>query len=181
LARQDYATLLGMAESAEAGALPLPSLDLLGMALWEIGHEEAAADFLRRMQSQHPGDYRINFALAYGLFSTDPRPLDEVVRYYTAAVAIRPQSYTAHYGLGIAILRSGRIEESIPEYRAVLRLKPDYPSAHRKLSYGLWNTGHFDEAIAIAREGARLHPDQDAEWLAGLLNKHELMKQEPKR
>src|SRR5205823_14142632 len=68
-ARNDRATLLEFAGSMDVVALPLPTLDFLGAALRRSGEQAAALAFLKRVQQQHPGDYRINLSLAVALYS----------------------------------------------------------------------------------------------------------------
>ncbi|HKB41837.1 MAG TPA: protein kinase [Gemmataceae bacterium] len=168
-ARQDRAALRRLAESIDVGAVPLSMLDLLGEGLWRSGNQAAAIAFLRRVHQRHPGDYRINFALGQALFSATPRSLEDAIRYYTAAVAVRPKSAVAHYHLGYALFRKGRVDESIAAYRRLIDLDPQYPSAHQKLSALLSMKGQLDEAIAVCRASPPEWSD-NGEQLAKLLN-----------
>ena len=82
---------------------------------------------LRRAQRQHPDDYWLNFKLAYGLdFETPPlQDQREAVRYYTAALAIRPRNQHCHFYLAEALKHLGEIEEAIAEYEKAIELDPD--------------------------------------------------------
>jgi serine/threonine protein kinase len=176
VARNDRAALLQLAAAADVAALPVPSLDMLGAALRRCAEPEATVAFLRRAQQQHPGDYRMNLALAGALYCSWPRPIDEAIRYCACAVALRPDRSTAHYALGLALLRKQSWDESIAPFRHVIRLRPDYPSAHRKLSFALWKSGRLDEAIAVCRQSPYLL-DNDAAWLAQLLSEQARQRQ----
>jgi Flp pilus assembly protein TadD len=46
-------------------------------------------------------------------------PLNEALR-------LNPSSATAHYDLGMVLLKLGKTEESIPHFSAAIRLKPDW-------------------------------------------------------
>jgi eukaryotic-like serine/threonine-protein kinase len=168
-ARQDRATLRSVAESIDVGALPLSMLDLLGERLWEFGDRTSAITFLRRVHQRHPSDYRINLALGHAVFSATPRSLEDAIRYYTAAVAVRPESAVAYYHLGYALFRKGLVDESIAAFRRVIVLDPQYPSAHQKLSGLLSMKGQLDEAIAVCRASPPEWSDK-GERLARLLN-----------
>jgi tetratricopeptide (TPR) repeat protein len=39
----------------------------------------------------------------------------------------------AHYGLGVALLRQGKLDESIGHFTEALRLKPDFAQARQSL------------------------------------------------
>jgi tetratricopeptide (TPR) repeat protein len=84
---------------------------------------------------------------------------DEAIRYYTAAVALRPENVMAHNNLGIALWQKGRLDEAIAECREAVRLKKDYAEAHCNLGSALADKGRLDEAIAEYRVAIRLEKD----------------------
>ena len=74
---------------------------------WVIsGSKETATALLRRAQRAHPDDFWINHDLARSLMGSG-QP-DEAVRFYSAAVAIRPRSQLALRGLREALRAAGR-------------------------------------------------------------------------
>src|SRR5262249_4737818 len=91
----------------------------------------------------------------------------EVVRYLTAAVALRPQSPGARLNLGNALSRKGEAVEAIACYRQAITLDPKYAMAHTNLGIALGRKGEVDEAIACYRRALELAP-KDALARAGL-------------
>jgi serine/threonine-protein kinase len=65
---------------------------------------------LRRAQQAHPDDFWINFDLASSLM--DACQPNEAVRFYSAALAIRPRSELALHALGDALRASRRPDEA---------------------------------------------------------------------
>src|SRR5207247_2016203 len=113
------------------------TLARLGEALREAGASEAAVALLRRAQQWHPGDFWLNHELAFTLmYSQPPRPR-EAVRFYTAALALRPRSPGTHLNLGVALSDMGDYAGAIAAFREALRLKPDYAAAHNNLGVAL--------------------------------------------
>ena len=99
-----------LAASAPEDVLHRESISRLAYALGHLGDEEMATSLLRRAQRAHPDDFWINFDLARSLMGAG-RP-DEAVRFYSAAVAIRPRSELALVALGEALRAAGRTDEA---------------------------------------------------------------------
>ena len=108
-----FKTLLRVADN-EAGldAQPPASLVLLARLLTEIGADRRAENVLRRAHQKHPGDYWVNYELAFArgadrdrreqpvLF---PRP-EEAVRDLVAAASARSGSAFVRFQLGNALV-----------------------------------------------------------------------------
>src|SRR5439155_923407 len=88
-----------------------------------------------------------------------PPRLEEVIRFYSVAVALRPQSPGARLNLGVALREKGQLDEAIAEHREAIRLKKDFPEAHTNLGVALRDKGRVDEAIAEYRAALRLRPN----------------------
>jgi tetratricopeptide (TPR) repeat protein len=121
--------------------------------------EARALALLRKAQRRHPDDFWSNANLAAMLLEQHPPEVDEAIRYYTAALAIRPQSAGVHLNLGNALMRKGRRDEAIVEFRAAIHCNGDYAMAHCRLGDALVETGQLDEAIAEHHEALRLNKD----------------------
>jgi Tfp pilus assembly protein PilF len=80
------------------------------------------------------------------------------VALFGRAVAVTQGNYIAQESLGIALVRSGAIEQAGPHFAESLRLQPERASVHFNL--GLWLTleGKPAEAAAQYREAIRLRP-----------------------
>jgi serine/threonine-protein kinase len=97
-----------LAASAPEEVLHGESISRLAFALGFLGDKERAAALLRRAQRAHPDDFWINCDLAGSLIGAG-QP-NEAVRFYSAAVAIRPRSERALRGLREALRAAGRPE-----------------------------------------------------------------------
>jgi tetratricopeptide (TPR) repeat protein len=106
-----------------------------------------------------PGDFWINFDLAQ-VHSTAigyDRP-EEAVRFFSAAIAIRPRGFASHNNLGVALKDQGKLGEAVAAYREALRLKPDLAEPHNNLGGALNEQGKLEEAVTEYREAIRLRP-----------------------
>jgi tetratricopeptide (TPR) repeat protein len=164
--RGDGKVLEELARSNEAAALPPSTLHLLGRTLRWSGALGPAADLMRRAQQRYPGDFWINHLLGLYLAEMDPEPVDEVIRFRTAAVAVRSQSPVAHYHLALALGRKGRHGEALTACRRAVELRPDYADALAFLGATLVQLGQWEEAVAelsriLERHGDLVEPRHD--------------------
>jgi len=101
-------TLQELAATVPTESLPRECVSRLAFALDLVGEEEQAVELLRSAQQAHPEDFWINHDLARSLMGLG-QP-DEAARFYTAAVAIRPQSERTQKHLRAALDAAGRSE-----------------------------------------------------------------------
>jgi Flp pilus assembly protein TadD len=120
---------------------------------------ERIVRLLQQAQEQHPDDFWPNHQLAQYLQHSRPPRLEEAVRYYTAAVALRPQSPGARLNFGDTLAEKGLLDEAIAQYRKAIHLEPDYAEAHYELGLALAEKGGLEEAIAEYRVALRLKKD----------------------
>jgi eukaryotic-like serine/threonine-protein kinase len=112
--------------------------------------------FLRGVQRAHPGDFWANLTLGDALL---PRfQLTEAIRYYQAAVAIRPQVALGYVRLGFVLCSAGRIEEGVESYRRAVDIEPE-SAVTRFLLASLSRLGRHDEAIHHLQAAVRLNPN----------------------
>jgi hypothetical protein len=79
---------------------------------------------LRRARRQYPGDFWVNYELALYLGESFPNSdLEEALRYATAAVSLRPQSFGPHLTLGRMLIGKGHYEEAVAELQEAVRLE----------------------------------------------------------
>jgi serine/threonine protein kinase/Flp pilus assembly protein TadD len=121
--------------------------------------DERALSLLRQAQAQRPDDFWANHNLACCLHHSQLPRLEEAIRYYTAAVALRPQSAGARMNLGLALKDKGDLEEAIARFREAIHLQADCALAHYDLGGLLTVQGRLDEAVAEFREALRLKKD----------------------
>jgi serine/threonine protein kinase/Tfp pilus assembly protein PilF len=80
---------------------------------------------LRQAHLQHPSDFWINHHLAEALVQIQPPQRQQAQRFFTAALALRPQSPPAYWGLANVLAASGSLDEAIALYKKAIQLKPD--------------------------------------------------------
>ena len=117
---QARARFLELAASTPEEDLHRESISRLAYALGQLGEREEEASLLRRAQQAHPADFWINHDLARSLMRMG-QP-DEAVRFYSAALAVRPRSALIRGSLGEALRAAGKTEEAAayPRFRTRL-------------------------------------------------------------
>jgi tetratricopeptide (TPR) repeat protein len=138
---QQPATLINLARSFER--LKLPDL---------------ALRVLQGTQDVYPGDFWVNFELACVLHKQNDR--EGAIRFYTAAIAIRPNSAVAYNNLGALLCDDLKeYDKAIGCFHNALELDPKYSGARRGLSVALgkkaWqlrDTKNASGCLAVAAE-----------------------------
>jgi tetratricopeptide (TPR) repeat protein len=152
------AALEKLAREADVETLPAQTLNRLAWQLAFVGAEDSALALLRRAQPQHPEDFWINEQLGLVLDRGRPQRSAEAVRFYTAAVALRPDSPGAQVNLAVALWRSGDFDGAIACSRRAIHLDPNYAAAHNNLALALQARGQLNEAIASFQKAIELDP-----------------------
>jgi tetratricopeptide (TPR) repeat protein len=163
----DQDALAKLAASERIRDQPVQTVSLLGSVL----AARQGQSLLRRAQGEHPDDFWINFQLAYALQFTSPphRDLDEVIRFYTAALAVRPRSATTHYNLAYALRHRGKLDEAIHEYEKANDLRPDDVKIQNNLAWVLATCPDASlrdsrRAIELASRAVDLAPNRQGHW-----------------
>jgi serine/threonine-protein kinase len=165
--KKEWRALEDLANQPQVLALPPSTLLSLAPALIDASSGqkadrdkawEAAVALLRRAQERYPSDFWINHTLAWNLTQLQPPRLDEAIRFYTAALALR-QSAGISYNLGNALDRNGEHDAAITAYRKAIALKPDLAGAYSNLGLALHGKGEYDAAIAACHQALALQPD----------------------
>jgi serine/threonine-protein kinase len=89
--RWDRAELERLADDPALAGQPAHTMLMLAQGLRACGAEQKALALLRRAQALHPGDFWINCLLGWQLWQ-EPGQLADVVRFLTAAAALKPDS-----------------------------------------------------------------------------------------
>jgi tetratricopeptide (TPR) repeat protein len=165
----DRQALVRLAGGPAVRERPPAELPWLAKELSGAGAAPEAVALLREAQRRYPDDFWINFDLAYQLSREKEPAWDDVIRFYTAAAALRPRSAAVHNNLGNALADKGRTDEAVAEFRKALDLQPGDADAHYNLGIVLAAQNRLDEAIAEYRKALDLHPD-DADAHFGLGN-----------
>src|SRR5205807_6079558 len=108
IVRGDTRALADLAAADQVLDLPASTLVLMVSGAEGPEARERTAALLKKARRLHPGDFWVNFTLAGHLMRLKKPPLDEVVRFTSVAVALRPESPVAHDNLGEALRLRGR-------------------------------------------------------------------------
>jgi Flp pilus assembly protein TadD len=73
-------------------------------------------------------------------------------------VRVEPDSWVAHYNLGVEANRTGRYDDAVARFRETIRLSPNFADAYNGLGSVLASRGHTDEAIANYQRALTLKP-----------------------
>lgn len=164
--RPDRRLLEELAASDQVARSPATA-NLLASALnRHVGADRAVA-VLKRAHGYHPSDFWVNYHLGYYLELISPPQTDAALRYYTAALAVRPQSPQVQFALGVNLLEKNDTEGAIAAFRAAIRLSPEFADAYDGLGSALKQKGLLDEAITAHRQAVRLKGGDG--WLRGNL------------
>ncbi|QDS88569.1 Serine/threonine-protein kinase PknB [Rosistilla ulvae] len=138
----DAAVLSDLSQQALEANLSVQLLCVLGDRCDEAGLDAVA--FRKQVQRAHTNDFLANFALADELSEREP---SEAIRYYQAALAVRPHASPAHNNLGMALAKLGRTDEAVEFFQSALQINPKFVLAHYNLGQTLATTGKPREAI----------------------------------
>ncbi len=117
---------------------------------------DAAIKLLRDVQVVYPADFWANFNLAQHL--DEQKDYEGAVRFYTAAVSVRPRATAALNNLGNTLLRQKKLDEAIAVYRRALEIDANFAAAHNGLGIALKDQDKLDEAITHFRRASELDP-----------------------
>jgi serine/threonine-protein kinase len=166
LQTKDQEELQRLADEVVVARQPPWTLMLLGMLLRGGGPQKGSAEkklaqkglaLMRRAQGQYPGDFWVNFELAWQL-QRDPDKTDDPVRFYRAAVALRPDSALVRYTLATALIDRGEQDNAITVLREAASVNPDIAALHFTLGYCLAKRDR-GAAIKAYRRALELEPD----------------------
>ncbi len=155
----DRKELLRLAESQLVVWLSPATLIILADGLQRTGDAKRGLPLLREGQRRHPDDFWINHQLGSVSLNTKPAQVEDAIRFFTAAVALRPKSPYAHLNLGVALGEKGSLAEAVACFRQAIALKPVLPEAHYNLGTALQEQGKLAEAEAAYRKAIALKPD----------------------
>jgi serine/threonine protein kinase/Flp pilus assembly protein TadD len=110
----------------------------------------------RRICQAYPVDFWANHDLAAFLHHRKHPQLEEAIRYYGAALVLRPHEPAACVSLGNALSAQGNLDAAIRAYREALDGHPNYIYAHERLALALERKRDLDGAITEIRETIRL-------------------------
>ncbi len=139
---KDGKALTALLDAAPTAYPSLPVLLAVEVRMTNTGRDPSA--FLRRVQQAYPTDFWTNMRLARALYKREP---GEAVRFYQAALAVRPDAPAVRNELGMALEKSGRRDEAVVQYRAAVQRAPTFVPAQANLAVLLSRLKRHDEAL----------------------------------
>jgi serine/threonine protein kinase/Flp pilus assembly protein TadD len=123
---------------------------------------DLSATVLGQVQRLHPDDFWLNHDLGWSLMMMGPSHQEEALRYYTAALALRPHNPSIRMDYATALLNVGKVNEGtargMAAFREGLRLRNNDVVAVTNFISALVRNGRLDDAITIVREQLQLAP-----------------------
>jgi serine/threonine-protein kinase len=151
---EDRSALEAFALSAPLANQSVPFLMFLGQHLENFGGD--TVKYLTRVQNAHVDSYQANGALAnFLVMKNNPA---ESVRYFQAAIALKPAHPGLHRNLGKALGDLGRLDEALVELKEAARLVPDSAQYSTSIGLALNNLKRPAEAERRLRQVLETHP-----------------------
>lgn len=152
---KDWPAVGRLLEQAKDEPLSADAVNVVVFHLMDAQQFDLAFQLLQTAQPRHLGDFWINQNLGAVYFYRPERRLDESVRFFTVALAIR-ETAAGYFNLGTALRLLERDAEAERAYRAAIRLQPDYVQAYLDLADVLQRQGQTAEATALQKQAAQL-------------------------
>jgi serine/threonine-protein kinase len=159
------AALKEFAQSAPLSNQSVPFLKFLGVKLNLQGGDSIA--YFRRVQQAHLNSYTANNVLALTLLmGGNPA---ESLRYFQAAIALRPTQASCRCNFGKALGDLGKLDEALVEFEEARRLSPDMALFTTNIGIVLNNMNRPADAERELRKVLDVNPT-DAPCLTALAN-----------
>jgi serine/threonine-protein kinase len=155
---KDRAALTELARTALAAKPSVQLLVRLGERLRAAGGD--AVPFLTQVQQEHADDFWANFTLAEAL-GWNIRPA-EAIRYYQAALAIRPRAAAVCNNLGRVLAQTGQVDEAMVRFQQAIDIDHTFAHAHSNLGLVLRMKGQHAEALEHFQQAVRFAPHHAA-------------------
>ena len=94
-----------------------------------------------------------------GIANTRLGKLEEAVKAFSKAIAIKPDIAEFHYNIGKALHDKGNLEAAIEAYNAALSLKPDFAEAYFNIGMVFHDQGKLGEEIEAYNKFLLIKPD----------------------
>lgn len=137
----------------------------LGNALAAGGQEAQAVDAFQRAVEAEPAMAKAWINLATVLAASQAGMGSErVVQAWRNALALVPESATAHCGMGEALHLLDRVEESAAAFQRAIELEPANAAAYAGLAKLLEKSGRYVEAVQCCERALAFDPGLAMAW-----------------
>jgi len=166
-------------EALAAGAPSVVRLNLARVLLASGSRETALGELDTLLATERVGEaaghaHRLRFGLrapdlereleraGQAALSGEAAALDDAARVFERALAVEPDLWEAHFGLGIVARQRADAAAAQAEFATVLELWPDQPDALHELGVALLMRDDTNAALRALDRAASLRPDDPA-------------------
>lgn len=139
-----------------------PTLQMLGVLLFNSGNLEEAAECLRRATEAEPEDKTA--WNNYGGILTQAQKYDEALLSYDKALAFDAGYVDAMNNKAYTLWLSGRYREAEKLARGALKIQPDHPVALNSLGISLARLSKYEESLDVWEKLAEINPGEAMLW-----------------
>jgi predicted AlkP superfamily phosphohydrolase/phosphomutase/tetratricopeptide (TPR) repeat protein len=145
-----------------------------GLLNLQINKPKKALPILERVQKKNPNNMQV--AVNIGKIHNAHKNYQAAEKQFIKALAIDDRNPRAHHGLGIAFLRSNRIEPAIDEFLLAIEENFFMPNVHYHLGEAFFKAGYFQQAVEAFEVAVRLSPGMTKahKWLVEIYSKNVL-------
>jgi len=129
----------------------------LASALERAGDDEGAIAAYRKLIAVAPGRAEGHLGVGVLLVKRSADALSEGIRELQNALAIDGSLYEGQVALGRALIRAGRVAESVAPLKRAAELAPDNPEPHYQLAIAYRRLGQKDAADAETAIVKKIH------------------------
>ena len=157
--RGDRQGLEQLAATAPIKLLPPGNSICWGMPYLRLARTSPRSPCCKGRWPQYPGDLWLNDSLAGGyLWGLKPPRYDDALRYYAAALAVRPDNYRLHDMVGIILRTKKSWKAAEIAFSRAIDLRPDDPYCRSQRACNYLDMGQLDLAIADFSKAIDLDP-----------------------
>jgi serine/threonine-protein kinase len=146
-----------LTESIDVRSHAPATIERLAKNLRQTKQPDLAIQLLRDGQRIHPTDFWLNYDLGTALW--DQKDYEGAVRFYTAAIAVRPHAVAALNDLGNVLRDQNKLDEAIAFYRRATEVDPKFVYGQSNLGSVLRAKGKLDESAEAHRRAIEIDPN----------------------